>query len=149
MKKSTILIVVAVFLISVFVVGIFGLQNVPYNEIVYVEQIVPTSVTLSNGAASPLIRQNDSGHYYVTITYEQNLMVMINYEVVPNDATNRNVEIAITNINPNSNGQLQQNGAILMKDSGVLRVTFRATDSASGPTMVFYIYTQSAQQQSV
>ena len=142
MKKSTILIIVAVFLISVFVVGIFGMQNVPYNEIVYVEKIVPTSVTLSNGAESPRIKRDAGGSYYVVIAYEQNVMVMINYDIVPGNATNRKLDVKITNINSNSKGSVLENGAILLEDKGVVKVTYRAQDSASGAYMVFYIYTK-------
>ena len=142
MKKSTILIIVAVFLISVFVVGIFGMQNVPYNEIIYVEKIVPTSVTLSNGAESPKIKRDADGSYYVVIAYEQNVMVMINYDIVPGNATNRKLDVKITNINSNSKGSVLENGAILLEDKGVVKVTYRAQDSASGAYMVFYIYTK-------
>ena len=143
MKKSTILIIVAVFLISVFVVGIFGMQNVPYNEIIYVEKIVPTSVTLSNGAESPQIKTSkDNSYYYIVVPYVQNIVVIINYDVLPNDATNRKLDVEVTNINANSKGSVLENGAILLEDKGVVKVTYRAQDSASGAYMVFYIYTK-------
>lgn len=143
MKKSTILIIVAVFLISVFVVGIFGMQNVPYNEIVYVNQIVPTSVTLSNGAESPQIKTSkDNSYYYIVVPYVQNIIVMINYDVLPNDATNRKLDVEVTNINANSKGSVLENGAIMLEDKGVVKATYRAQDSASGASMVFYIYTK-------
>ena len=49
MKKATILILIAVYLGSIFVVGIFGMKNMPYEEIVPIKTIIPTSVTLSSG----------------------------------------------------------------------------------------------------
>ncbi len=142
MKKSTILIIVAIFLISVFVVGVFGLKDVPYNEIVYIEKIVPTSVILSTGAESPQIKTSQKGYYYIVVPYEQNIKVMINYDIVPNDATNRKLDIEVTNINANSKGSILESGAILLEDKGVVKVTYRALDSASGAKMEFYIYTR-------
>ncbi len=65
MKKSTILVLLIVFLGSVLVVGIFGLASVPYEKIVYVKEIRPTSVTtISANAQSLEIKQNEQGYSY-------------------------------------------------------------------------------------
>lgn len=142
MKKSTILIIVAVFAVSVFVVGIFGLKNVPYNEIVYVEEIKPTSVILSTSDEAPEIKKSKSGYYYVVIPYVKDIQFMITYEVVPNDATNRKLDVTLENVNKNSDGVILDSGAIQLRNKGIVRVTYRATDSAAGPTMEFLIYTK-------
>lgn len=143
MKKSTILIITAVFLISVFVVGIFGLQNVPREDIVYIEKITPTSVTLSNGEPSPEIKYSENGYYYVTIpreSYQQGMMVMINYEINPTNATNKKLDVTVNNdVSTNSKGVLQENGAIKLEDSGIVVVTYRAQDRTGGATMTFRI----------
>lgn len=143
MKKSTILIITAVFLISVFVVGIFGLQNVPYDRLVYVNKIVPTSVTLSNGEESLEIKYSEpNGYYYVTIPYEsyqQGMLVMINYDINPTDATNKKLDVTINNVNTNSKGILQENGAIKLEDRGIVDVTYRTQDQSGGAMMTFRI----------
>lgn len=140
MKKSTILIIVVVFAVSVFVVGIFGMQNVPYNEYVYVNKITPTSVSLSNDTIVS-VRENELG-YYIVVPYEQDIRILIDYKVEPEDATNRHLSVTIDNINENSNAELLENGAIQLHDSGVVKVTYRATDAVTGPSMVIYIYTK-------
>lgn len=140
MKKSTVLIIVVAFAVSVFVVGVFGMKNVPYNERIYIEQIVPVSVTLSTGDTAE-IKIDDKQQYYVYIPYEQDMVVLIDYEITPNDATNRELRVTIDNINDNSNAELTDHGGILLKDAGLVKVTYAATDSPSAPKMVFLIYT--------
>ena len=49
MKKSTILILLIIFLGSVLIVGIFGMQSVPYEQTVYIEEIVPSGIATSTG----------------------------------------------------------------------------------------------------
>ena len=60
MKKSTILILALVFLGSVVVVGIFGMQSVPFNERVYIEKITLSGVTSSTGTQIKLIDQGNN-----------------------------------------------------------------------------------------
>ena len=134
MKKSTILIITAVFLISVFVVGIFGLQNVPYEEIVYVEKIIPVSITLPKGDVN--VTYNEYyGSYLATIPksyYENGMTLYVNYEITPNDATNKTLNVTINNLNDNSNSVLQKNGAIKMEDSGTIEILYTAPGSQGG-----------------
>lgn len=143
MKKSTILIIVAVFLISVFVVGIFGLQNIPYDERVYIEKITPMSVTLDNGAPSPEIKLSQNGYYIVTIPrehYQKGMCVIINYDINPTNATNKKLRVTIDNdLSSNSKGVLQENGSIKLEDSGMIDVTFWAQDQMGGATMTVRI----------
>ena len=138
MKKSTILIIMVVFLMSIFVVGVFGMKSVPYNEITYVEKIVPTQVTLDNGTVVE-IQQNEKG-YYVYVPYKEKRVVMIDYEIVPNDATNRKLEVTIEKANKNSDAEILDNGGIQLNDKGIIIVRYFTTDSVSPKTMVFYIY---------
>lgn len=140
MKKSTVLILAVVFIVSVFVVGIFGMKNVPYNQIIYVEEIVLDSVTLSNGKSVEL-KKDDSG-YYIRIEYEENLSVIVSYNVSPSNATDRNLNVTVENINKNSDGELQLNGSILLKNKGAVRITYRADDQAGASYVVLTIYTK-------
>lgn len=142
MKKSTILIIVAVFLISVFVVGIFGLQSIPYEQIVYIEQIIPTTITFDSneGTIEKKIyySEDDGGYYYVTIpnrNYRQGMSVMVNYDLRPTDATNKRLSVNVKNLNENSNGTLQENGSIKLEDRGNIEVIYKAQDQTGGATM--------------
>lgn len=143
MKKSTILIIVAVFLISVFVVGIFGLQSIPYEQRVYIEQITPTSITLNTGAPSPKIKLSQNGYYIVTIPrdhYEEGMGIIISYDICPTDATNKNLDVTIDNsLNTNSNGVWDERGWIVLNDSGTIDVIFKAKDQQGGATMTVRI----------
>lgn len=137
MKKSTIILIVLVFAVSIFVVGIFGVRSVPYNERIYVTSITPTAVTLSNDAVVKF-EYNEKGYYEVDVPYEEGLVVVIDYEINPVNATNKTLDIAIDNLNKNSDA-VRENGGIKFNNSGVVKVTFRVTDSPDGPSMVFYI----------
>lgn len=142
MKKSTILIIVAVFLISVFVVGIFGLQNIPYDELVYVEKIIPTTITFDSneGTIEKKIyySEDDGGYYYVTIpsrNYRQGMNIIINYDLNPTDATNKRLGVTVINSAENSKGVLQENGSIKLEDRGNLEVIYEAQDQKGGAKM--------------
>lgn len=143
MKKSTILIIVAVFLISVFVVGIFGLQSIPYEQRVYIEQIIPTTITFDSneGTIEKKIyySEDDGGYYYVTIPYipnrEGEMIVTVNYDLSPTDATNKRLSVNVKNLDENSNGTLQENGSIALTDRGNIEVIYKAQDQTGGATM--------------
>ena len=139
MKKSTILIILVVFAVSVFIVGFLGIENVPYKEIIYVKEITPTHVYFGRQAEEAEIKPNKNG-YYVNFPYEENITIVIDYEVAPNDATNRKIKIDIQNLNADSDATIEDSGAITLHNSGPVCITYRATDSASGPTMTFYLF---------
>jgi len=141
MKKSTILILLIVFLGSVLVVGIFGLRSVPYEKIVYVKEIRPTSVTtMSENAKSLEIQKNNDG-YYVMLPYEDNLELLINYELTPADSTNKNVKISIVYPSDNPPAVITDKNSILFNRKGVIHLQYSTQDSVSGPKMNFWIYT--------
>ena len=141
MKKATILVLLIVFLGSVLVVGIFGLASVPYEKIVYVKEIRPTSVTtISANAQSLEIKQNEQG-YYVMLPYEEGLQLLINYELTPADCTNKNVEISIVYPKENQPAEISDRNTIVFKRKGSIHLQYRAKDSATAPVMDFWIYT--------
>lgn len=141
MKKSTILILLIVFVVSVLVVGIFGMQSVPYEQILYVKQIVPTSVTSMIGSSQDLQIQTDENGYYVMLPYEEGLELLINYELKPADCTNKNVKVVIVYPVKNQPAELTERNTILFNRKGAIHLQYSATDSASAPVMDFWIYT--------
>lgn len=141
MKKSTVLILLIVFLGSVLVVGIFGMQSVPYEQIQYVKQIVPTSVTSMSGNAQSLQIQIDDNGYYVMLPYEEGLELLINYELKPADCTNKKIKIAVV-YPKNPPAELTERNTIIFNRKGAVHLQYVATDSAaSAPMMDFWIYT--------
>ncbi|MCX4285776.1 MAG: hypothetical protein OSJ68_00530 [Clostridia bacterium] len=145
MKKSTVLILLIVFLGSVLVVGIFGLRSVPYEKLVYAKEIVPTSVTTMLDTKKLPIKEevNDKGerYYYVVVPYEENLTLLINYRLTPADCTNKTVRVSIVYPTSNPPAAIGDKNSIVFNRKGSVHLLYSTTDSASGPTMDFWIYT--------
>lgn len=142
MKKSTVLVLLIVFLGSVLVVGIFGLRAVPYEKIVYVKEIRPTSVTTVSANAQSLEIQTDQNGYYVMLPYEEGLEVLINYELNPADCTNKDVKITLVYPEKNPPATITERNSIVFTRKGAVHLQYSAQDSAaSGATMEFWIYT--------
>ena len=94
MKKGTVLIVAFTFVLSVVLVGIFGMKIMSYDTRTYVEKITPTNVTASVNISGLKIRAakdeqgNElAGKYNVIVPYSEGLIVYIDYEIFPADAT--------------------------------------------------------------
>lgn len=140
MKKSTILIILIVFVGSVLIVGIFGMQNVPYEQIKYVKDIVPTSVTTMSGNNQGLVIKTDQNGYYVALYYEEGLELLISYDLKPADCTNKNVKVAIVYPVQNQPAVITERNTILFSRKGSIHLQYRATDSVAAPVMDFWIY---------
>lgn len=163
MKKSTILILLIVFVLSVVIVGIFGMKIMSYNVKVYIDQIVPTQIILNddtvytyypdgNSNDTHQIRKvpNQENAYYVRLEYFEGLSLIMDYEILPNDATNRKLKIAITYDSKGGvegEGVTESNSATLestkltFTQMGAVAITFRSTDG-SNKIMKLYVYTK-------
>ena len=152
MKKSTVLILLIIFLGSVLIVGIFGMQSVPYESIVYVESIVPTSVITSDGQ-QVAIQKNTRGEYYAIIDYKPSYKdgvevfeVSVGYNLEPADCTNKNVKVVILGdaenlpCDPLPEDSSDWRGEIVFHRAQAIHVQYRAQDSATGAVMDLYIY---------
>ena len=140
MKKSTILVLLIVFLGSVLIVGIFGMQAVPFEEIVYVREIVPTAVYTSSGTQLQL-RQNSDGDYYVSVPYEEGLTILIMTKVTPDNSTNREIKLSVVGESAdNPVVEIGEKGEIKFLRRASVRLQYRSQDSPTGPVMNFRIY---------
>lgn len=96
MKKSTVLIVLITFLVSVVIVGIFGMRFRSYNTTIYIESIEPTRVITSTNTDGIIIkRTGGENEYNVIVLYEEGMTIQIEFEYTPTDATNGNVGITV------------------------------------------------------
>ena len=89
MKKSTIFLIILVYIVSFVIVGLFGIQARGYNEIIYVESITLRAVD------EELVQsryKGDQNYTFVTY-YEDNLVVKFKAEVLPANATNKKVKL--------------------------------------------------------
>ena len=161
MKKSTVLILLIVFVLSVVIVGIFGMKIMSYNVKVYIKEIVPTQVVLNdnnntiytyypNGSDSPnQIREDEKQEntYYIRVSYYEGLTLIVDYEVIPNDASNRDLKITITYDSKvgalegvyESNSVSLKNNIITFKEKANVEITFRSTDG-SNKVMKLWVY---------
>ena len=93
MKKATILILIAIYLASILIVGIFGMINTPYEEIKPIDTIVPTFVTLNNGDSIEVYPKEETNAYFTIIDNfvipenQEGMIIILNYELSPADAT--------------------------------------------------------------
>lgn len=96
MKKTTIFIILIVFVVSVFVVGMFGIKNPPYNEAVYATKVEVDEVSIDDDLHS--LMEQDDGSFIVMVkeaykTGEHTLRV--DYHVNPSNVSNNRVSIVL------------------------------------------------------
>lgn len=128
MKKSSAIIVLITFVMSVVLVGIFGMKMISYNTRLYVEKISPTTVTTSRNISGIQLAQGaQEDSYILVLPYFEGLVVRIDYEIDPADATNGIVELTIPN--PDDRDVVTIDGLNLhaMKE-GSARLQYRAKD---------------------
>ena len=97
MKKSVILAICAVYILSVCVVGFFGIKIKQYYETVNVESIVITAVTDEQG--NPLeMKNSESGGHSVNVKVQKNTTVTfkVYYQVNPANATDPTILLNYT-----------------------------------------------------
>ena len=146
MKKSTILMLLIVFLGSVLVVGIFGMQAVPFEQIIYIDEIVPSRIDTSTGE-TPELKRNARGEWYVVLErFEPEMTVMLSWNLSPADCTNKNVNVVILGdpenlpCDPLPEDSSKWRGEIVFHRAQAIHVQYRAQDSATGAVMDLYIY---------
>ena len=150
MKKTTILILITIYLGSILIVGIFGMINSPYEENKPIDKIVPISVTLNTGESIAVNKKPDEVNaYYTRIENfsvpenQEGMIIILNYEVVPADTTNKELDISI--VHTNSNLPIDQvatveNGRITIKHPTTIKVRYQEKNRPNGAVMNFYIY---------
>ena len=103
MKKSVVLVILAVYILSVCVVGFFGIKIKQYYETVNVESIKITSVTDEQGNLLEMGKTADENPVSsVTIEAKKNTTVTfkVYYEVNPANATDPSVLLNYNNTDP-------------------------------------------------
>lgn len=87
MKKSTVLLVALIYVISFLIVGIFGISVRGYHNNVYVESIKITDP--DNGAAGLVVKEPDleTEDYYFFVRYKTDLTVRVEARVLPDNTT--------------------------------------------------------------
>lgn len=145
MKKSTVLIVLVTFALSVVIVGIFGMRMMSYNTRIYVETIVPTRVYLNTGDTVEIKPRETDTEYEVWINdYTEGLTLRMDYSLEPADATENDILAQITSKVDENDPVARLDGLtlhILRVNAGksvTVRVNYRATDGGGANITVWF-----------
>ena len=119
MKKSTIIVIAAIYFVSIAVVGFFGLEVSSYNPIIDINEINITNSELQT-------RQD--GSLYMYFDYVDGLTVPLTFEALPANATNRNaVSVEIYYQSDQGVAQLVS-GNLIFSKPGTISVRLHSTD---------------------
>ncbi len=94
MKKSTILLVVLVYIVSFLVVGLFGISIKGYNKDIYVDEIkivVPTQEGIDIQDVTDYTKTKKD--YKFIVTYKEDMIVQLKAEVYPTNTTFPNINV--------------------------------------------------------
>lgn len=130
MKKSVVILIALIYIVSIALVSFFGLQYKTFNPIVYT-----TSVEILNEN----VKVNDNGEPYVVVRPddEGNRQYQILYRVHPDNATNNEVSFAYDD--QNGTVSIDENGVVTFTKKGVVEVHIIAKDG-SGASAKLTIY---------
>ena len=120
MKKSTVLIVAITFVLSVVIVGVFGMKMMSYNTRIYVESIAPTSAHTNTPQRNFNIREDEKkkGEYTLILLYRKDMIVQL---------------VEIEGLNVHIIKELEAG------DSLAVRLNYRSTDG-NGASFTIYLY---------
>lgn len=91
MRKATIIIIAAIYVASIVIVGVFGLQ-----ALIYVETVSITDIILPTTIEGKEVKPNADGTgYTVVIAYKEDLIIPIEFVPDPVDAP-ATIEVTIT-----------------------------------------------------
>ena len=132
MKKSVVILIALIYIVSIALVSFFGLQFKTFNPIVYT-----TSVEILNDDGD--VKTNSAGEKYVVIRPddEGNRQYQILYRVHPDNATNNEVTFAYDD--QNGTVSIDENGVVTFQKKGVVTVHLIAKDG-SGASAKLTIY---------
>lgn len=119
MKKSTVIVIAAIYFVSIAVVGFFGLEVSSYNPIIYINEINITNSELQ-------VRQD--GSFYMYFDYVEGLTIPLTFEALPANATNRNAVSAEIYYQSDEGVAQLVSGNILFAKPGTISVRIHSTD---------------------
>lgn len=129
MRKATIIVIAAIYVASIVIVGVFGLQ-----ALIYVETVSITDIILPTTIEGKAVSENKNGDtdYKVTITYRDGLIIPIEFVPDPVDAP-ATIEVTITyqtgsEENPTAELTHDIGYFLTFHKKGKIILTFRSTD---------------------
>ena len=127
MKKATVIIIAAIYVASIVIVGVFGLQ-----ALIYVEAMPVTDIILPTHIEGKEVKLGSDGRYKVGIPYREGLTIPIEFTPVPADAP-AEIEVKITyqSSSDDSTGELSHDIGYFLTfyKKGQINITFTSTDN--------------------
>lgn len=127
MKKATVIIIAAIYVASIVIVGVFGLQ-----ALIYIETLPVTDIILPTQIEGVDVQVGSDGRYRVGIHYHEDLVIPIEYTPYPADAPAEiKVEITYQSSKNNDVAELTHEVGYFLKfnKKGQVNITFTSTDN--------------------
>lgn len=153
MTKPTVLILVVVYLASILIVGVFGMQIMSFNNVNYIESITLSEDRIDVGNAKKLFEEEyvEEGtpywKYNLTVQYKEGLQIIINPKITAQnheeDASNPKLKVVVS-YQEGLEGCITYNeddNVFTVNKKGVMYVTYWAQDN-SDQKMVLTIKTK-------
>ncbi|MCH5171436.1 MAG: hypothetical protein J1F31_01185 [Erysipelotrichales bacterium] len=146
MKKSVILIIGIIYIVSVVIVGFIGLQMRVYNPTVYVSDIVCTVANFTPVDIDQSIKDKYGWDYYYLLPISGNsITIEVRCRVIPEDATNALVDFYMDASDSNDLTLTYDNNiaSITFKNDGAYKITAKSSDGTNvEKVMMFVTYSE-------
>ena len=144
MKKSVILIIGIIYIVSVVIVGFIGLQMRVYNPTVYVTDITCAVKNFTPAEMDQsLMDKYGWDYYYLLPMTSETITIEIRCRVIPEDATNSLVDFFIDTADSEYITLSYDNSIaqVTFRDEGVYKITAKSSDGTNvRKVMVFSSY---------
>lgn len=129
MKKSFIIIIIAIYLASIVFIGFFGIELSSYNQTFYVNQIIITNNNYN--ATTNRIIVAYQPYNAQTDLFNPNI-IQLEWRVYPENASNRVVSFT----SDSAKATVSNIGTVIFNSPGTAKITIRSTDGADAKTDV-------------
>lgn len=134
MKKSVVLIIGLIYIVSVVIVGFIGLQMRVYNPTIYVTDIVCTVTNFTpTELGEDYMKKNGWDYYYVLPVTGDDITIEVRCRVIPEDATESLVDFFIDAKDKDYVTLTYSNNiaSITFKEDSAYRIKVKSTDGTN------------------
>ena len=119
MKKSTIILILLIYIAAIAAVGFFGMQIVSYYEV-----IIPEKVEITN---EDLKTTTDAGgtYKYVVLDYEEDLVYWLSWRVFPENAKQ---DVVFVYDEASTTATVDNVGRVYFNKKGTITITIRTAE---------------------
>ena len=119
MKKSTIILILLIYIASIAAVGFFGLKVVSYYEVVIPEQVEITNEDLTE------ITDASGKYKYIVLDYEEDLVYWLSWRVYPENAKQ---DVVFVYDEANTTATVDDVGRVYFNKKGTITITIKTAE---------------------